>query len=158
MRKGFSLIELVAVVLMIGTLAVIVVSNLFSRRSRVEFDNTTRQIAALLREAQSRSASRDESVGWGAHFDNNTSTKPFYALFKSSYSAENTVSRFNLPNLIRFATSSVAEGGTLDIAFAELSGAPSTSTPIIIEQTAGVSGEVIVSSTITAGAAGLISF
>lgn len=153
-RKGFSLIEILFVILFVGIISVVVIANLFGTRSRTELDSTTKQITALLREAQSRSISQDESAIWGVRLDNNTTTKPFYALFKTSYSEANTVSRFNLYSGVRFATSSIAEGGTLEVTFAQLSGAPSASASITIRHIT----DATASSTIVVSASGAISF
>lgn len=139
-RAGLSLIEISIVVVIISIVTVVAVSNLVGTRSKAELDNTTKRIVALLREAQSRSISQDENTVWGVRFDNSTTTKPFYALFKTSYSAANVVSRFNLPGSVQFVTSSIDEGGTLDISFVQLSGVPSTSTSISLKQTRGEGG------------------
>lgn len=153
-RRAFSLIEIIIAVFFVGILSVVAVSNLLGSRSKTELDSTTKQIAALLREAQSRSVSQAENASWGVHFDNSTSSTPFYALFKAPYSTSTVISRFTLPTRIEFATSSIALGGTLDVTFAQLSGAPSTSTSIVVRQKADPSS----SSTITVSASGLISF
>ena len=155
-RNAFSLIEIVVVIAFVGIVSVVAVTALFGTRSRTELDSATKQIAAFLREAQSRATNQDENTVWGVHFDNSTSTTPFYALFKTSYSAANTISRFSLPSTVQFATSSVAQGGTLDITFTQLSGVPSTSTSIRVRQTRGT--VVVASSTIVVGASGPISF
>lgn len=133
------MIELLIVIGVIAALAFISVTTLVGRRSRVELDNTSRKIVATLREAQSRSAAQEGGTIWGVHFDNATSPA-FYALFKTSYNASNTVSRYPLSANVRYATSSVSSGGTLDITFAQISGIPSTSTAITVELFTGGGG------------------
>ncbi len=161
-RRGFSLIEIAIVIAIIGIISIVAISNLFSRRSRVDLDNSTRQIVTLLRDAQSRSINQEDNVVWGVHFDNTTTTSGFYSLFKTSYSATNTVARYNLPNLVQFATSSIASGGTLDITFTNISGVPSTSTSITVQLVVNIGAggvtEVATSTTITISSTGLISF
>ena len=135
-KKGFSLIELVTVAAVMVIISVVVITNLFSRRSKTDLDLTTRKIAATLREAQSRSAAQEGGTIWGVHFDNAASV-PFYALFKTAYSSANAVGSYRLPPSICFATSSVAQGSTLDVTFAQVSGLPSTSTSITLNLVSG---------------------
>lgn len=135
-REGFSLIELAVVIGVMIILSIFIFSSLLSRRSRLNLDNTARQITASLREAQSRSIAQEGATIWGVHFDNGTTT-PFYALFKTSYSASTIQSLQRLPTSVCFATSSIAQGGTLDITFAQISGLPSTSTSITLNLVSG---------------------
>ena len=78
---------------------------------------------------------------------------PFYALFKTSYSAANTVVYKRLPASVRY--SSIVPGGFLDFAFSAISGLPSAPASITF---ASVLGDPPVASTITVGANGLVSF
>ncbi|GEM_PF-745504 len=159
-KKGFTLIEIAVVMGIVVLLSVVGLGSLFNRRSRVDLDNTTRQIVALLREAQSRSAAQENGTIWGVHFDN-AATTTFYALFKTSYNASNTVGSYPLSTVVRFSTASIPSGRTLDITFAQISGNPSTSTPLTLELFSGSrsGGSVIATSTITPNASsGLIQF
>jgi len=80
--KGFTLIELLVSSAISIIIAVVVVVNLYGWRDKSGYlDNTTKQIAALLREAQARSVSQASGMSWGVHFESNTGAPPFYALF-----------------------------------------------------------------------------
>lgn len=155
-ERGFTLIELAVVIAIVGIISVVAVANLFGRRGQVDLDNSTRQIVAVLREAQSRSINQEDNIVWGVHFDNTTTTSGFYSLFKDTYSAANTVSRYNLPNRVRFATSSITGGSTLDITFTKISGIPSTSTSIALQL--GVSANNGTAASVSRDSSGQIFF
>ena len=155
--KGFSLIELAVVLGISLVLGVVVLTTLLGRRSRVELDNTTKQIVSTLREAQSRAVSGEGNTVWGVHLENSTTTASFYALFYTSYTTSTKLGYWRLPTSIRYATSSIAQGSSLDITFAQISGLPSTSTSVTLGGTGG-GGVVTATSTITISAGGLITF
>ena len=156
-KNGFSLIEIFVVIGVIAILAAVSFTTLVNRRSRTEFDGTTRRVAALLREAQSHSMAQKDGTTWGVHLENSTATSPFYAIFKTSYSTSGQIGYYRLPTSIQYATSSIAEGGSIDSTFAQISGLPSASSSITLELTGGGSA-VTASSTITVNTNGLISF
>jgi hypothetical protein len=106
--------------------------NLSGRRNITQLNTTGQQIETLLREAQSRSASGDSGATWGIYLANSTSSAPFYALYKNTYSPENTVGYYPLPSNVRFATSTIASGGSATITFAPVSGASSASATIAL--------------------------
>jgi len=141
-KNGFSLIEISIVIAVVGIITVVAIMTLFGRRSQAELDRTTQQVVAMLREAQARSISQEDNAVWGVRFENSTSATPFYALFRTSYSQENVVSRQSLPDRVQFSSSSVPSGTALDITFTQLSGIPSTSTSIGLELTTGGTGAV----------------
>lgn len=138
--EGFTMIETLVVLGVITVITVVALATLLGRRSRVELDNTTKQIAALLREAQSRSVSQEGGTVWGVHFENSTGTAPFYALFKGTYSATSVVGYYRLPTSVQYSSSSIPQGGSLNITFSQISGIPSTSTTLGINQVAGGGG------------------
>lgn len=154
-KQGFSLIEIVIVSAIIGVLAVVSITNLFSRRGPEELNSTTKKIVSLLREAQNRSISQASSTGWGVHFENSTSTTPFYALFASSYTSNTIVGYYSLPPSIRYSTSSIAQGNSLDISFTQITGLPSNSASIVLELLTG--NNVSASSTIVVESSGVIT-
>ncbi len=125
--EGFTAIEMVVSVGIIVVITVIVVSSLFSERRQVDLENTTRQIAASLREAQSRSAAGEGGVTWGVHFENTTNTQPFFALFKNVYGTSTRSSFHVLPRAIGFSTSTVALGSSTEAVFGKVSGFPAAS-------------------------------
>jgi hypothetical protein len=143
---------MVVVALMI-IVSVITVVNLSGRRSTSDLNNTTQQITAILREAQSRSVSGQSGATWGVYLANTTATAPFYALYKNVYSQANTVGYYRLPSDVQFATSSLPFGSSTSITFSPDSGLPSTSTSITIQLVPQG-----VFSTITINTPGLIAY
>lgn len=131
MRRGFTIVELLIVMGIIVLVGLGITVNLAGRKSTVELTLTTQRIAALLRQAQSRSMSQVSSTSWSIHLDNGST--PFYALYAGgTYSTGSQDSRFALPTTLRFATTSVAQGNTADVFFAQLSGGASGSTSITL--------------------------
>ncbi len=153
--EGFTMIEIMVVVALIVIVGVVSFLALQGRRGTSDLTNTTSRIAALLREAESRAMAQSMSVGWGVHFENGTSTAPFYALFSSStYSAATRESYYALPVTLQYTTSSFASGATKDIVFSQITGAPSASWNV----TLSVVGNAAESSTITIASSGLVSY
>ena len=159
-RKGFTLIELLIVLGIIGIISIVVLTMLAGRQSRAGLDSTTRQIVALLREAQSRSFSQEDGASWGVHFDNPVSGAPFYALFRGSYAATNVVVGQSLASSVRYSTLSIPLGGALDVIFSKVTGLPLSAVSISLELTAGARDDptVLAVSTIAVDLTGLVSF
>lgn len=154
-RYGATIFEMMIAVGIVAVLGVTVAISLSSWRNRAGLDSATKQIAVLLREAQSRSMTRASGVAWGVHFDNTVSSTPFYALFSVSYSTSTAQKRTLLPSGVRFPEASIPAGTSFDIMFIELTGLPSTSTTIMLEL--GGSGGAGVAS-VNRSASGLIFF
>ncbi len=155
-RQGFSLIELAVVIVIIIVVFGVSFVNLLGSKNRANLDSSTRKISALLREAQSRSAVQESGSMWGVHLENSTNTTPFYALFYGAYGTSTVVERYPLPNLISYSTSSIGQGSSLEITFAQLSGFPSASTSVTLNLLSG--GTVVTSSVIRVSSSGLIGY
>jgi prepilin-type N-terminal cleavage/methylation domain-containing protein len=128
-RKGFTLIEIMIVISMIAVIGTIATLNLFGKRSTADLTSTTQDMAALLRQAQSDSLSEKQGASWGVHFDNTDPSHPFYSLFSTTnatYASSSEVGHYTLPSDMCYVTSTVSSGGTLDIIFSQVSGAPIT--------------------------------
>ncbi|MDP2598657.1 MAG: prepilin-type N-terminal cleavage/methylation domain-containing protein [Candidatus Liptonbacteria bacterium] len=122
LRRGFSLIEIAAVIGIIVIVSVVAFVNLQGRRNTVDLNNTTQQIASLLREAQSKSVSQTSGQVWGVHFEN--AATPFYSIFSgSTYSASAETGHYRLPNNVCY--SNISSGSSQDVTFASISGQPS---------------------------------
>ena len=155
MKKGFTLAELLVVIAIIIIVLLVIYSNFYKRKGYSELDSTTKQIVALLREAQSNAMAQNKDLEWGVYFEN-TSTS-FYALFNTtSYSTTTSVKRYFLPSSVRYSPSIIPLGGNLMVYFNKGTGLPSTSTSIVLELY--VSGQVLSSSTIRVNSSGLISY
>jgi len=157
-KKAFSnLIEIILVTALTVILALITAASLLNKRNSLDLDSTTKQISALLHEAQSRSAAEENFTVWGVHFDNSTSTTPFYSLFKTAYLSGGEIGHYRLPSDVKYSTSSISQGASVDVTFSQISGLPSASTSITIYLTAA--GTLTSkSSTISISSSGLISF
>lgn len=152
---------LMEVAVSLGIIIVIsaaLVLSLAGWRNRAGLDSATKQITTLLREAQSRSMTRASGVAWGVHFDNTSTSVPFYALFSTSYATSTALKRTRLPSGVMFSTSSVPAGASLDITFAELTGMPSASTTIILKLSGSGGGGMVSSTIIVNTSSGLISY
>jgi prepilin-type N-terminal cleavage/methylation domain-containing protein len=130
MKKGFTLIEIVIAVAIIAVLGIAMVVSLLGRRSTTDLTSTASQIAALLREAESRSMSQTQGVSWGVYFGNPTNTTPFYALFSTAYGPTTTAGYYRLPTTIGYVASTVAPGSSLSVTFSQINGLASVSTTI----------------------------
>lgn len=151
-RRGVTLTELILVIAIIAVLGVITVPTLLGRRGKSDLENTTSQLVSLLREAQSRSVAQSSDSAWGVRFDNAVTSSPSFALFYGSYSTSTVVRRNTLPRTLRYATSSITEGGSLEVMFRKLSGFASSSASLRVE----IVRIPTVSSTITVATSGLV--
>ena len=157
-RSGFSLIEIAVVVGIMVIIAGFSLANLGSRRTRVELTGATKQIAGLLREAQSRSAAQVSSSSWGVRLANVTNTAPFYALFSGSYATTSRIGYYHLPPSVRYATATIPQGGFLYVVFSQIAGIPSTATSVVLELTSSSTSAPYASTTITINPAGSVSY
>jgi prepilin-type N-terminal cleavage/methylation domain-containing protein len=131
MRKGFTLIEMMVVIGIIAALGVAAGLNLFGKKSGGDITDTTQSIGAVLREAQSDSVAQSQDAQWGVHFDNTNPAEPYYALFyttNGSYSGATISSHYNLPADLCYASSTIAQGSSVNIIFNSISGAPTSGT------------------------------
>jgi type II secretory pathway pseudopilin PulG len=132
-RRGFSLVELVAVIGIAIILATVAFIYVGGRQGTSELDASASQIVALLRQAQQNALASASSTPWGVHFDNTTSTTAYFALYASStWSPAAEVSRASLSSRISYSTSSLAVGQTRNVLFAQGTGRVATSTSIAI--------------------------
>ncbi len=146
--RGFTLIEMMIVLAIIVIIGTTVTLNLFGNRSHADLTNTAKEIATTLRQAQSDSLSSEQGGAWGVHFDNTSSTQPYYSLVYTSSTnigggltggssgsgfVITTVGQYNLPADVCYASSSIAIGSSTNIFFSEVSGAPSATATIVLD-------------------------
>lgn len=131
MKKGFTLIELVIVFGIIVAVGAVAFANLSTRKSVTDLTATSQQIASLLRQAQIDAIQQKSNTSWGVHFENSTTTTPFYALFQTSYSTATIVGGlYRLPPTVAYTTSTLASGATLNMTFSAITGTASASASI----------------------------
>ncbi len=154
-RRGLTLAELIMTISIIIILAVIFFINLSSRRNLGEFNGTVRQIAVVLREAQSRAVSGSLDSDWGVRFNGGViATTTYYALFYGSYSTGTTRDYYAVPKTVAF-TLTVPFGETSqDILFKKITGLPETSVSITVYPVSYPASATI----ITVASSGLVSF
>lgn len=150
---GATIIEVALVAFLIVIFATFTLVSILGRRGTTEFENATKQIAALLREAQSRSLSQSGGTDWGVYFHNSTSTTPYYALFSTSYSTATRIGYYTLPSALQYVTSSIALGGTKTITFSALTGR-TNATSVAVQ----IIRNPRVSSTISVATSGVVSY
>ena len=155
MKKGYTLVEMLVVVAIVTILALVSMMNFVGRRNQAHLSATASSMAALLREAQSRSVSQSSSTIWGVHFENSTTTSPFFSLFSTAYSSSSRISYYAFPAWVGYDPSSVAPGSFAEVSFAQVSGAASGSSSISIYL---IQSGTQASSTISISGAGAISY
>ncbi len=152
--RAFSLVELLVVVAIMVVLATVALANLSSRKNSTDLTSASKQIAALLREAQSNAMAQEGGTVWGMHFENATATAPFFALFSSRYSPTTTVGFYRLPAGVAYQPATLPSGTSRDVTFAEITGAASASTSIGLYMPSNPA----FSSTITIASSGAVLF
>lgn len=155
MKKGYTLVEVLVVVAIITALALVSIVNFTNRRNQSHLSATTSSIVALLREAQSRSVSQSSSTIWGVHFENSTTSTPFFSLFPGTYSSSSRISYYALPTWVGYNPFSIAPGSFAEVRFSQVSGFPSGSSSISIYL---IQSGSQTSSTISISGAGAISY
>lgn len=130
MEKGFTLLELLIVIGITAILAVFLIINPLSFRSRQDLNLTVSEMVAALRNAQNNSISQESGSVWGIYFDN-IDGSGFYDFFSgSNYSSANIASRSSLRSSVKFVQPAVGASST--VIFSAVSGLPAASTTIII--------------------------
>lgn len=142
--RGFTLLELLISVAVIGIVSVLATSGFSSFRESVQLNEVQSQILGILRDARNRTLSSEKNTQYGVHFE---STK--VVLFSGSYYNPSASSNeiHTLPALVRI--SSINFGGDVDVVFARLTGAASvfgTTTIEIINNSAKARTITIISS------------
>ena len=152
--SGFTLIELVVTLGIFIILGGVVLINLSGKRTTVDLTNTSEDIAATLRQAQSNAMAQKGNTTWSVRFTSGATSS--FALFSGSYATGTIAGQYPLLNDIHFDASSIASGTYIDVTFAPVTGIPSASTSIILDLMSGVSS-VSASTTISVSSVGLIS-
>jgi type II secretory pathway pseudopilin PulG len=152
-QEGFTYVEIMIVMGLMLILGIFLLVNLNGRRRTTELTTSAQRIAALVREAQSRSVIQASSSSWGVHFDNRGAT-PFYALFSGTYSTSSRENVYALPQTVGYTTSTIASGRYAEMTFDQISGMPSGSSTIGIYLLASPAS----SSTLSVASSGAVSY
>lgn len=127
-RRGFTLIELVITITIMAIVGLVVFLNLSGGKNQNDLNDTTNNVIAVLRQAQSKAVSQDQDAAWGIHFSNVTGTAPYYSLFSGSFYASGTVTaRYPLPPTVAYNTATLPVGSSINVIFSPISGVASAS-------------------------------
>lgn len=127
-KNGFTFIELLVVVAFLA-LASSAVFFILKNQSFGNLESDGQIIAARLLEAQTRAIAGVNGSSWGIHFNNVTSSAPWYALFQGATFTEGAETYY-LSGSVEFQ--SPAASTSTDLIFTRLTGRISTSTSIIV--------------------------
>ncbi|MCR4328137.1 MAG: hypothetical protein NUV53_01330 [Patescibacteria group bacterium] len=142
-RAGFSIIEITLVIFIGAMFAGLLFTGLWGYKNRNDFDTTTQEIVAVLREAQSLSAARASSTTWGIHFENSTTTAPFFAIFSATYGTSTRTGYYRLPPSVVYVSSSIAQGDSKEIIFSQITGFLSAADSVVLQNISGSTSSTI---------------
>lgn len=129
--KGFTLLELLIIMGILTTVAVISGINLSNYYSRQNLTSAANEIVAILRQAQNNSLSQESGDQWGVHFLNATTTQGLVQLFRgSSFTSGILVNSQALPAGVQFVYPAL--GSSTDVIFSKVTGYPNASTSIFV--------------------------
>lgn len=102
--RGYTLIELIIAIGIIAIVSTAAFLNLSGYAARRDLELATRRVAALFRDAQSRSVTQEDGMAWGVHIAGNQ----FQLLKRSAAGACGSGSQSSVVNLgVRLAVQSV---------------------------------------------------
>ena len=117
-KKGFTLIEILIVIGLLGILFVFISAPLMSFYRKVVFQGTTENIMTMLDEARKSTLSSYNSSQYGVHFTPTTTT----LFIGSSYSsADPTNDVYELNNSVEISGITLNEGGS-EVVFERITG------------------------------------
>ncbi|HBG81529.1 TPA: hypothetical protein DDW69_01670 [candidate division CPR2 bacterium] len=117
LKRGFTLIEVIIVVSVIGLLSISAASGYLNYQKSTEIKENSGQVAAFMREAQSNATSQKLNKKWGVNLNNDGLQM---TLFDDSMAGENK-RYYNLPKQLKFDSVSINGGGN-DIIFDKMTG------------------------------------
>lgn len=157
-NTGFTLVELIIVIAILGILAAVAIPGFFSLRKSSDLDNNVQEFASALRLAQSKSLLSENSSQYGVYI--NTGVLPNqYVLFKGADYASRDVSAdqvYSLPDTMEFY--GVNLGAKTQIVFDRLTGTPEEQGNVSIRIKAGPGGYPDYNKTVYVADSGTVSF
>jgi prepilin-type N-terminal cleavage/methylation domain-containing protein len=92
--KGFTLIEVLITIAVLGLIGTTAMFSLFGYRSRNNFNLDAETLVSAIRDAYSRAENGEEGSAWGIQITNAASGSGYFEVFKgTTYSASNVVVR-----------------------------------------------------------------
>lgn len=119
-NKGFTLIEILMVIAILGIISSIVLLNLSQFRNEQLLKNTTLDVVSLLSKARQNTLSSVNSTNYGVHFDSNKAVL-FTGSLYSSNNATNEPIVFSSKVIVPIP-SGLNIGGGSDVIFERLTG------------------------------------
>jgi prepilin-type N-terminal cleavage/methylation domain-containing protein len=117
-KQGFSLIEFIIVIAIIGILVAIVVPSLSSFRNNQLLRGTTEELSGFIQEARSMTLSSHDSLQYGIHFEEDEAVR-FSGTSYSAGAVDNEV--FSIPQGMTISDISLFGAGD-DVLFERLTG------------------------------------
>lgn len=134
-QSGFTFIEVLLVIGLLGLLAALAIPFYQSFQVTSELDNTTHEIISTLREAQSKAMASQGWQAWGVHFAN----REFILFQGSAYNPADPVNRATaVPGVLSI------DAEHKDVIFSAVNGTTSTMGKIGIRATSGRSHYLII--------------
>lgn len=122
-KKGFSMFELLIVIAFMAIMGAVGIGYYFTYYRQTILNSGADQIKAFLYSTQQKSIGQQDGSIWGVHFENSTTSGPFYASFKGlTYSSAVAVDTRYLDSSLTFDYP--ASGASFDIIFSKINGRP----------------------------------
>jgi len=133
--RGFTTVELILVIMMIGVIAGTISLPLLAMRGRSALRSAKTDVVDLLRRAQLQASSGSYAAAWGVHFSDSTGCSlpaaKYYLYQSNSFDpASDTTDVFEMPDTV--SLTGVAVGGGCDIVFSRFSGVTSASGTVTV--------------------------
>ena len=138
-QKGFTLIELILVVFIVGLMATVVIYNLAASRNSQILNNGEGDIVALINEARSRTVAAENNLQYGVHFET-TKVELFSGTTYTSGALGNK--KINLDSNVTIPSISLS-GGASDVVFKKMTGETDVYGTIILKNTSNSNQKTI---------------
>jgi len=148
-KLGFTIVELLIVIAITVIMAGIGGATYMGLRERERIDQMSNRIAADMRATMARAQAQEGGNQWGMHFDNVTSSNPFYAIWygatDSTYGSGSTTWGTVTFVATGLKFTAPGAGSSTDLIFVKPYGLPSAAATITIASTATLASSRTVS-------------